>query len=527
MWPYAAGGVGAAGRRRLPLIQVRAGHGGIVLSALLAALPLLLVLLLMLGKRWSGVRAGLAGLCTALVIGWLGFGLTWRVFWVSQVRGLMLALYVLYIIWPALLLYNLAHDNGGITLVERWLADRVSDRPAAGLLFAWCLSAVLEGIAGFGVPLAVISPMLLSFGFSPVVAVTAVAVGHAWSVTFGDMGVVFEALLAVVRLKAAELAPAASLMLGLVCLGCGYSAATIIGLRHRRWAVAVVALAMAGVQAGLAGSPLRPLAALMAGLGGLAVGVLLFGRFGTTKSSHDTSGGSYRALLPYVCTTAILSVIAFFPALRSMLGQVRTTVILPEVTTRTGWVTAAGQAKAIDWLTHPGTAMLAGVLLSLPWLRRAGSRGTLLTAARKAEAVAAPASLGIITMMGLAMLMDHAGMTQTLAIALSRILGRSYPLVAGYIGMLGAFTTGSNTNSNVLFGPLQLQMAQLLVLDRRWLLAAQTAGGALGSMVAPAKLVVGCATVGLIGKDGLVLRRTFAYALAIALVVGVVVLALA
>jgi lactate permease len=93
--------------------------------------------------------------------------------------------------------------------------------------------------------------------------------------------------------------------------------------------------------------------------------------------------------------------------------------------------------------------------------------------------------------------------------------------------MLGAFTTGSNTNSNVLFGPLQLQMAQLLVLDRRWLLAAQTAGGALGSMVAPAKLVVGCATVGLIGQDGLVLRRTFAYALAIALVVGVVVLALA
>ena len=168
--------------------------------------------------------------------------------------------------------------------------------------------------------------------------------------------------------------------------------------------------------------------------------------------------------------------------------------------------------------------MLLSILTSVPlyvrWLSFDQQMGRQVL--KSAASVGVPVTFGVAAMVSLAMVMDHSGMTQALAVAISAAVGPTYPLLSGFVGMLGAFTTGSNTNSNVLFGPLQLQMSRLLSLNGVWLLAAQTAGGALGSMVAPAKLVVGCAMVGLAGQDGRVLRRTAPYGLLLALMVGAI-----
>ena len=88
--------------------------------------------------------------------------------------------------------------------------------------------------------------------------------------------------------------------------------------------------------------------------------------------------------------------------------------------------------------------------------------------------------------------------------------------------MIGAFATGSNNNSNILFGPLQEGIAVLLKLSPAVIVAAQTTGGALGSMIAPAKIIVGCSTVGLQGHDGDVLRKTIPYGIIIGLLMGCV-----
>jgi lactate permease len=107
--------------------------------------------------------------------------------------------------------------------------------------------------------------------------------------------------------------------------------------------------------------------------------------------------------------------------------------------------------------------------------------------------------------------MNHAGMTDELASAIASAAGSLYPLVSPWLGALGAFMTGSNTNSNVVFAQLQQRTAQLLGLSVPIILAAQTSGGALGSVIAPAKIIVGTATVGLTGSEGLVLRRMLSY----------------
>lgn len=111
-------------------------------------------------------------------------------------------------------------------------------------------------------------------------------------------------------------------------------------------------------------------------------------------------------------------------------------------------------------------------------------------------------------------------MTLLLAKGLTQAVGTLYPLVSPLVGILGAFATGSNNNSNVLFASLQQNVAALLGIDPRLLLAAQTAGGSLGSLLAPAKLIVGCSTVGAQGKDGEALKLTLPYGIVIGLLVG-------
>jgi lactate permease len=118
--------------------------------------------------------------------------------------------------------------------------------------------------------------------------------------------------------------------------------------------------------------------------------------------------------------------------------------------------------------------------------------------------------------------MTDSGMTFALADGLRGIAGALFPLVAPFIGVLGAFMTGSNTNSNILFGALQRDTAGLLGFSGTVILAAQTTGGALGSMLAPAKIVVGCSTVGLGGQEGPVLRQGIRYGVIIAAIVGLI-----
>ena len=96
-----------------------------------------------------------------------------------------------------------------------------------------------------------------------------------------------------------------------------------------------------------------------------------------------------------------------------------------------------------------------------------------------------------------------------------------YPLVSPFIGALGAFITGSNTNSNGLFGNLQMQTAEFLNLSTALILAAQTTGGALGSVMAPAKVILGCSTAGLSGKEGKVIGKLTLYSGILILLTGI------
>jgi lactate permease len=130
------------------------------------------------------------------------------------------------------------------------------------------------------------------------------------------------------------------------------------------------------------------------------------------------------------------------------------------------------------------------------------------------------ASIGIISMVDLSTFMEHFLESYPLADGRCRVLGAAHPVISPCVGIPGAFATGSDNNSSMLFGSLQKNTALLQGISPELMTAAQTAGGSLGSMLAPVKLILGCNTVDQIGEEGQVLRMTVPWEFALGIALG-------
>ncbi|WP_298593514.1 L-lactate permease [uncultured Mitsuokella sp.] len=130
------------------------------------------------------------------------------------------------------------------------------------------------------------------------------------------------------------------------------------------------------------------------------------------------------------------------------------------------------------------------------------------------------AGLPITLLLAMAAVMVMTGQTQAAASAIATLAGRSYPLFAAYVGMLGSFLTASNLSSNILFGAFQEQAAEVLGLSAIPLLALQTTGGAIGTILSPSNILLGTSAVDIVGQEGRILRRTFLTAVLFAFGIG-------
>jgi lactate permease len=495
-----------------------------LLDWLLSFSPILAILILMLGFRCRGLQAGAVGWLIALLVAALRFGAGWELLAYAQLKGLLLTLFVVYIIWGALLFFRVTDEAGAVKAIGAWLPHLTPDRGLQALLLGWVFSTFLQGVGGFGVPVAVVAPLLIGLGFPPVAAIVIPSVGHPWAVTFGSLGSSFYALMAATGREGEEMAPWCAAMLGLACLACGAGTLWAAGgrrtLRSGLLPMLVIGLAMAGTQLLVVSLGLWPIGAMMAGLAGLVVGVAWArwragGKRQEARDRKQEAGMPFGwALAPYGLLVAIV-LIALIPSVHALLGQVIIQARFPELATARGWVVEAGTGRAINLFGHAGALLTYASFIAYGLYRwrgdyAPGAAGRIL---REVVKRGARAGLGTLAMVGMAVTMEHAGMTNLLAEGIARAVGRAFPLAAPFIGALGAFMTGSNTNSNVVFGDLQQSVATLIGASPLVILAAQTAGGAIGSAFAPAKIIVGCSTVE--AEEGPVLRKVMRYGLTI------------
>ncbi len=502
-----------------------------IIKWIFALSPIVTVLVLMIFKNWSGARAGAAGWFVSLIIATLIFGAHPELIAHSQMKGVLLSLNVLYIIWAALFLYHVVNETGAIRAIGIGIQRFSGDKSIQILIFGWIFSSFLQGVAGYGVPIAVVAPLLAALGFSPVVSVAVPAIGHSWSVTFGSMGASFQALMAVSGLEASYLAPWSATLLGISTFLCGIFAVYVYDgwkmVKHSLLAILIIGTAMAGTQYFLSVSGMWTLGGFGASLAGLFSGLAvaklkLYNR--TPPSQTRPEMGLWWALTAYFILIVIVSCGVMIPSVKAFLGQVKLSFIFPQIVSLKGWVVQAGKGKGINIFGHGGALLFYSSIISYFVYRSMGfyKSHAIKTILQKTVTNGVPTSLGIVSMVCFAMIMDHCQMINIIAEGISRVFGSSYPLVAPWIGLLGAFMTGSNTNSNVVFGVLQQETARLAGLSAALILAAQTTGGALGSMIAPAKILVGCSTVGLAGKEGPVLKTTLRYGLVITGIIGVI-----
>ncbi len=515
-----------------------------VLNILLAAAPLLLVLYLMIGRQWQGNQAGIVGWLSAAALAVFFFGAGVDLLLVAWGRSVLLSLYVLYIIWTALLFYHVVNEAGVVRRMREMMPAFAPDRLTQALLLGWLFASFLQGASGFGVPAAIVAPLLVGLGFAANQAVVIALMGHAWSVTFGSLGSSFLALIAATGLSGASLAGSSATLLGFSCLLCGlgtvWVAAGLSGLRQRWYSVLGLAALMGTVQWGLATAGLWTLAAFGAGFVGIAAGIahfrlgwLDFSRLTRTPEATETTGQvSARALLavffPYLLLVVVIVVGQLL--LAGPLDAVQLNYDFPEVRTTFGWTVAAGAGRSISIFGHAGALLLYSSLLTFIWFRWRGVsaaaalpgkvyQGSVIV--NKTIKGSVKSTIAIMTLVAMAVTMQHAGMTQLLAQALSST-GHIFPFLSPFIGALGAVMTGSNTNSNVIFAQLQQQTGLALHLSLPLILAAQTTGGALGGMFAPAKVIVGCSTVPG-SDDGRVLKAVTTYGLVMVALVGLAV----
>jgi lactate permease len=501
-----------------------------------ALVPVAVVLVLMAGAQWGAARAGPVGWLSAVLVATVAFESGGQLIWVSQARGLLLSAYVLYIIWTALGLFHLVDEAGALPVIATGVARATTNRLLQLLLIAWAFASFLQGVTGFGVPVAVVTPLLVGLGFSPLVSVVAASIGHAWAVTFGSIASSFYAMLAVTGLSGNDLAPASAALLGAACLACGGVVAWLHDGPRGVMAAWRPLLAIGGVMALtqwlLAYAGLWGLAAFTSGLAGMAAGALMArAEAGRSRQPAAAAGGtsaqvSSRSLGVAVSAYAVLFGIVVaaetVPPLADWLNRLELAPTFPATSTGLGWHNPVAAGRSLSPFGHPGALIAYSALIAYWIYRRAGwlHPGAAGRIVRRTGRSAAQATIGVSSLVGMATLMGDAGMTYALASWLASAAGAGLPLIAPLIGALGAFLTGSNTNSNVLFAPLQLHAATMSGVSVPVIMAAQNAGGAIGSAFAPAKIVVGCSTAGLAGQEGQVLRATLRYGLVVLIITG-------
>lgn len=417
------------------------------MAALLALAPILLILVFMVGFRWTAVSAGLAGLAATLAIAMLAFDYGGAAYpeltRVSAVGGalaeaLFVALTIIWIIFPALCIYELQLRGGAFDTLKEALATLSDDPRILAVLVGWFFALFMEGAAGFGTPVALAAPLLVSLGFAPVSAVTLAMIGHAAGVSFGAVGTPVLPQIAVTGFTGPELARATGLLHGL--LGwilllllfwiAGRHSPSRLAWKDWMWAAIAAACFLVPylVLSQLVGPELPTLGGAL--VGGLAfVGLLRCRGHRVAAPSEASRRDLVRASLPYLALLTFILLSRLVPQLQFALRDVEWS-----------WGLAGRFAGSIQPLYHPGIMLLLGFLIGG---RLQGRRRHELWQAAKRAAQRLPAVLiALAAMLGLARLMVHAGMIANLAGAAAATFAPVWPWLAPVVGVLGTFVTG-------------------------------------------------------------------------------------
>jgi len=539
------------------------------LSTLVAALPIIVLLGLLAGLEVRPHLCAVAGAATAVICAMVVFGMPARLavssFFYGSAFGL---LKIVWIVIAAVFLYDISVETGQFEIMKQSVAAITPDRRLQLLLVAFCFGAFIEGSAGFGAPVAIAGAFMIGLGFKPFQAAALNLIANTAPVAWGSIGTPVHALATVTGLPESDLSAMIGRILPITAVIVPFWLVRAMVSWSETFevlpAILLVGCSFAVTQWFWSNRMDSNLVDIAAGVVSL-IATMLFLRVWQPKriwrfederqedaakaarnetTKHYSAGQTAKAWLPF----AILSVIVLvwgLPAVKLAMNQATTPafkVMMPDGKPRpgpAGWdwpylhakvfrtvpvvqkATAEAARFDFNWLTATGTGcFLAAILAALLLGLRPGRIFQIFshTLVRLRFAVVA-----MTCMLGLGYVTRYSGMDAVLGLAFTRT-GWFFPFFGTFIGWLGVALTGSDTSSNVLFGGLQKITAQQLNLSPILMCAANSAGGVMGKMIDAQSICIATAATNQVGNEGSIFRFVFWHSVALAAIVGFIVM---
>lgn len=509
------------------------------LSALLAALPVVVFLLALTVLRLKGLTAALLAVLVSALVSALVFGMPAGTIAGAGLLGIANGVFpISFIVLMAVWLYKLAIRSGKFEVIRGSIATISEDQRIQVLLIAFCFGGFLEGAAGFGVPIAICAALLVELGFRPLKAAMLCLLANGAAGAYGAIGipVLVGAQQGGVSLEAMSL-----MLMALVQVIALLSPAILVlmldgwrGVRETWPVLLVVGGVFSGVQTAvlyLLGPELVDIIGPLAAMAALAGFMQVWRPRRIYREAGTPPGPVQRYTLKevllawspfYILTAAILLwSLPAFKALFAAGGALGSTVLHLPISLLDGRVQALPPLVEnvhtlpavwnVGWLNASGTAILVAAVLTVVLsprlnLRMAGEE--LAQAGREMWKPLATVSL----VMAVAYITNYSGASSTIGLALAQT-GGVFPLLSPVIGWMGVFITGSVVNSNTLFAHLQAVTAAQIGVPEALLVAANTAGGVMAKLVSPQSIAIAAAAVKLVGQESAIMRTTLGISL--------------
>jgi len=534
--------------------------GGLVPSALLAAVPVALMLYLLGVARKPSWVAGPSGCGVAFVIALFAYHMPVNLAVNSAIYGAAYGLLPIgWIVFTALLLYRLAVETGKFEIIKDSIGHLTSEKYMQALVIAFAFGAFIEGASGFGTPVAVASAMLAGLGFAPFEAAAICLLANTAPVAFGAIGTPIVGLQSVTGLPMGDLsADVGRLCAPLALIVPLYVIAVMGGKKGLKQAgvAALVCGAVFAITQFLVSSYIGPyLTAILSSLSAIGAMVVMcvIRRKPSDRPAHadqaqgrHSAGAMLLAWSPYIFLIIFVLLLngdqIVLPKPFDVLWPTAKLAALKAFLNRATWVfgwpglhnlvqkmppVVKAQAPyaanyTFNPLTTSGTAALYATFATAIVLRVSPSK--LVRVIWLTMKQLALPTVTIASVLALAYLMNYSGATATLGLTFSAS-GRFFPFFSTLLGWIGVFLTGSDTSANALFGNLQVVTANTLGFNPTLMASANSAGGVMGKMISVQSIAVAGAATGLSRtQEAELMRFTIKHSIFLASLTGLVTL---
>ena len=523
-------------------------------GALVASLPLFVLLVGIPLLMKPAYKIAMIAWAVTVLAAIFFFGFPAQATLLAALQGGLTGIFpIMYIPFGALVVYNTLKSTGWMDKMQGAMANLTIDRRAQALLIAFGFGAFLEGICGFGAPVAIPASILVGLGYNPMMAALVCLVANTGPVPFGSLAIPTVTLAKTTGLDLMRLsqmtgrfmAPLAFLM----AFATVYAMSRTKGIKGSLGCILVTGLSFSITEflvSNFLGAELTAILSALVCLTATAVYLKFQKKVEPWLFEGESISASrpkefhpkelFLSWLPYLLL-AILVITVNLPSTKNFFNG-----------TAAGWhwmlvktqIYNPGKLYSFAWLQTPGTVMLISGLIACPFLGiRFGTFGhqfgrTFKQMIPSFIAVACILSISEVMNMALPILdpktklavwgvvgTKQISMVATLANSIISVVSRQvYPALAPIFGTIGVFLTGSNTSSNALFGNLQKLTAQGMGLSEILMACAGNAGSVAGKMISPQSIVIAATAVGLAGKEGLIMRQTIKYTIPFIIIVG-------